>query len=111
MALDQVTAGNVMTVTAKFGAASSPSPDPTAVVCFTDPYGDEAFTTTSPDVTVGAVVIDGVTYVSGVTVTAEWDVPDDTVGGVYVVTTETAGSFIAADEKLVQVKARRHVHA
>lgn len=99
MALDEVTAGNVATFTSVFTAASTPSPEPTAVVCVTTNAGTLVGTLVSPDVTV-----DGVT----VTVVASWTIPDTQDGGVYVATIDLSGSFVAADEHTFRVVARRH---
>jgi hypothetical protein len=101
MALDEVLAGNVATSTAVFTAASTPSPSPTAVVCFVDPYGDEAEVIVAPTITVNGTTV---------TVVANWTVPDDTLGGLYVAKTRTSGSFVGAAEHLFRVKATRHVH-
>lgn len=97
--LDEVLAGNTATITTVFTAATTPSPDPTAVVCVSDNTGTLVGTLPTP-----TVDVDGTT----VTVTAEWAIPDTQAGGIYVATIDTSGSFIAADERSFRVIARRH---
>jgi hypothetical protein len=99
MPATEVLAGNPARVTAVLTALDTPGSPPTAVVCITDRAGTVIETLTE-SIDVDANVI---------TVTADWDVPDDQTGGIYVATIDTDGSAVCADEIFFLVKARQHI--
>lgn len=96
--MDVVLAGRAPTFRWEFTTASTPTPEPTAVVCVTKNDGTLVGTLDED------VAVDDTT----VTVTAEWAIPDDQTGGVYVATVDLSGSVVDADEYTFRVQARNH---
>lgn len=94
-----VVAGNTARITSVLTALTAPGGNPTAVVCITKQDGTLIGTLASPTVTVVGLVV---------TVIAEWTIPDNQAGGVYIATIDTSGTLVAADEVRFLVAARNH---
>lgn len=91
--MESVLAGNRVEVETVVVVATTPSPDPTANVYVNTAAGVQIAVLTE------TVNVSGTT----VTVTASWDIPDALAGGVYIITTDIAGTVIAADQRAVRV--------